>query len=107
MTCILHPYRDEAEVWCVHMRRPIRGFCGECVGLGEHEVNFGRCYRCDAGEHEGCVGVPCQCECPASEFDLLAVEISLTERHLNMLWERRAATVRAAGRPVAAREQSR
>jgi hypothetical protein len=104
MTCVLHPYRDEAEVWCVHMRRPVRGFCGECVGRGEHEQNFGRCYRCDADEHEGCLGAPCQCACPATDADLLAVEISLTERHLKMLRERRAAALRGDGRQVTASE---
>ena len=107
MTCVLHPYRDEADVWCVRMRARIRGFCGECVQRGVHEDNFGRCYRCDAGEHEGCVGAPCQCECPATAADLLAVEISITERHLKMLRERRAAALKADRRPVIPGEQTR
>ena len=27
--------------------------------------HFGQCYICrDFGDHENCVGVPCECECP-------------------------------------------
>jgi hypothetical protein len=26
--------------------------------------NFGRCYICREGDHEHCIGVPCQCPCP-------------------------------------------
>lgn len=53
---------------CVLCSRPRKGrsnFCAECGEEGAAEMNFGRCYHCDDyGDHQDCIGPPCQCPCP-------------------------------------------
>jgi hypothetical protein len=43
-------------------------FCAECIDDGKDVDQFGRCYVCrDFGDHERCIGVPCQCPCPTPD----------------------------------------
>ena len=47
---------------------PRSDFCAACIEASEHDDNFGRCYVCrDFHDHEHCIGVPCQCECPGPD----------------------------------------
>lgn len=62
------PYTQE----CVSCERapcaPKSDFCLECIEAGAEDYNFGRCYVCrDFHDHEHCIGVPCQCVCPAPD----------------------------------------
>ena len=38
----------------------------ECLECGEpvHPDQFGPCYECRLGNHQRCIGAPCQCDCP-------------------------------------------
>lgn len=60
---------DQWTGTCVICEVPTDGdFCAACVEAGEDSDNFGRCYQCrDYHDHESCVGVPCQCPCPAPD----------------------------------------
>lgn len=49
-------------------RGTVVDFCADCIDAGRDDHNFGRCYFCrDFGDHEHCVGVPCQCPCPSPD----------------------------------------
>lgn len=83
MICVNHPSVEAVEV-CIWPQRygnggTVKDFCGDCIEHGADEDNFGRCYECDDGLHERCIGVPCQCECPPTDVDRLREEIVSTE----------------------------
>lgn len=91
-TCVLHPNVPAVEVCIIGTRHSgiVDDFCGACIENGEDDDNFGRCYHCDAGEHVLCIGVPCQCECPATPADVLEITIAGVEQQLARLKAQRS-----------------
>lgn len=39
------------------------------INMQSRPEGFGLCYECKDGEHEHCIGVPCECECEPSDTD--------------------------------------
>ena len=93
--CVIHPNYPAVEVCPIEDNRNhivVRDFCADCIEDGKYDDNFGRCYECADGLHERCIGVPCQCECPPTDDDILKSEIAETERRLETLRSRLRST---------------
>lgn len=93
-TCVLHQHAEAVVVCIVDGNRygtggAVRDFCADCIDEGRDDWNFGRCYECADGLHERCIGVPCQCECPATDAERLEAEIASVEAQLSRLMAKR------------------
>lgn len=64
-------YRCQKEVVAKEsaVARFVRDAPPECLECGEpvHPDRFGPCYECRLGNHQACIGVPCECECPGPQ----------------------------------------
>lgn len=88
------PTRDNPYTgYCLICEDPIhdgRDFCEQEECSEEAVNNFGRCYVCrDHHDHEHCIGVPCQCECPTpdvlkrnAEREAVLAKLSPLERQI-------------------------
>lgn len=95
------PTRDRFLGYCLHCgpatpAAPREDFCAECVEEGRNLDRFGRCYICREGDHDHCVGVPCECECPPPT-DRVQVEREIRETEARLAELR--AKLEAAPRP--------
>lgn len=73
---------DWDEVTFQERHDPRAGGCGKPV----EPQAFGPCYQCRDGDHQLCIGVPCQCTCPIPEPAAVALTFAGRVAALRQAW---------------------